>query len=267
MATNDIELFQSFCRRYINREVNKHFKDVDGTSDESLSRSVPRQLIKRICLHKDKDPIALTVGRLLIWWVEAKGLFDEYIYGMPSTDFEIKHTYYPQVQLHFREDRYDAADSDRVPIRSVITFRWRETDYSQANINSLKNKIKSGFVSPVFNYGKGKDCWTYWDDQKGYRFTVYVQSEAEAKKIISQAIAIQDTEAPDWENKLREHKDNVNYTVPGTVTVMGEIRRKPRKRPVGTVKFAYAELFIPGVVKPIVLIDRSGSKVGALEYA
>ncbi|BAZ46373.1 hypothetical protein NIES4102_34040 [Chondrocystis sp. NIES-4102] len=47
---------------------------------------------------------------------------------------------------------------------------------------------------------------------------------------------------------------------------MGKVRRKPRKRPIGRVKFAYAELFIPGVTKPIVLIDRVGAKVGALEY-
>ena len=266
MATNDIELFQSFCRRYINREVGKHFRDVDGDSDEALSRAVPRQLIKRICLHKDKDPIVLTVGRLLIWWVEAKGLFDEYIYGIPSTDFEIKHTYYPQVQLHFKEERYNAADNDRIPIRSAISFRWRESDYSEANINVLKNKIKSDFARPAFSFGKGRECWTYWDDQKGYRFTVYVQNEAEAKKIISQVIAIQDTDAPDWDNKLREHKDNVDYATPGTVRVMGETRRKPRKRPVGTVKFAYAELFIPGVTKPIVLLDRTGGKPKALEY-
>jgi hypothetical protein len=267
VASNDIELFQSFCIRYINRAVKEHFRDVEGDDDDSLSRAVPRQLIKRICLHKDKDPITLTIGRLLIWWVEAKGLFDEYIYGIPSTDFEIKYTYYPQVQLHFREDRYDAADNDRIPIRSAISFRWREEDYSQANITSLKNKIKSDFVNPPFSFDRGRECWTYWDDQKGYRFTVYVQSETEAKKIIEQVIGIQDTGTPDWDNKLREHKDNVNYTTPGTVRVMGETRRKPRKRLVGTVKFAYAELFIPGVTKPIVLIDRTGNKNGALEYA
>ena len=102
MASNDIELFQSFCRKFFNRTVNEHFRDVQSTDSDTLSRSVPRQLIKRICLHKDKDPIVLTVGRLLIWWVEARGLFDEYIYGIPSTDFEITHTYYPQVKLHFR---------------------------------------------------------------------------------------------------------------------------------------------------------------------
>jgi hypothetical protein len=267
MASNDVEIVQSFIRKYINKAIKEHFNDVSGDDEFSLSKAAPRSAIKLVCLHKDTDPITLTAIRLLIWWVEARGLLDEYIYGIPSTDFEIKNTYYPQVQLHFRENRYTATDNDRIPIRSVITFRWRSDNYSTSNINSLKNKIKADFVNPLFTFGKGKDCWTYWDDQKGYRFTVYVQNETEAKKVIGQIIGIQDTEAPDWDNKLREHKSNVNYAVPGTVTVMGETRRKPRKRPVGTVEFAYAELFIPGVVKPIVLIDRTGTKLGALEFA
>ncbi|BAZ46372.1 hypothetical protein NIES4102_34030 [Chondrocystis sp. NIES-4102] len=197
MASNYIELFQSFCRRYINKAVNKHFRDVEQTEPDDLSRSTPRPLIKRICLHKGKDPIVLTVGRLLVWWVEAKGLFDGFIYGIPSTDFEEKFTYYPQVQLHFKEERYDAADNDRIPIRSAISFRWRETEYTTSNIEALKNKIKSQFARPPFSFDRGRECWTYWDDKKGYRFTLYVQNEEEAKKVVSQVVDIQDSESPD----------------------------------------------------------------------
>ncbi len=267
MASNDTELFQDFCKRWINREVNRHFRDVSETDPDGLSRSVPRQLIKRICLHKDKDTMSLTIGRLLIWWVEARGLFDEFIYGIPSTDFEIKHTYYPQVQLFFMEERYTAADNDRVPVRSRVSFRWRENDYTTSNINALALKIDNDFARPPFRYTKGRKCWTYWDDEKGYRFTVYVQAESDAKSLISQVINLQDTGTPDWDSKLREHLDGVNYALPGTVRVMGETKRKPRKRPIAEVKFAYAELFIPGVVKPIVLVDRTGTKAGALNYS
>lgn len=267
MASNDIELFQSFCRRYFNRAISEHFRDVTGDDDDSLSRALPRSLIKRVCLHKDNDPIILTVGRLLIWWVEARGLLEEFIYGIPSTDFEITYTYYPQVKLHFREDKYEAAVNNRRPARSEVSFRWREDDYTTANINTLTNKIVADFVNPVFFFQRGRGCWTYWDDQKGYRFTVYAQSETEAKKVIEQVIKVQDETEPDWDNKLREHKDGVNYTLPETVRVMGETKRKPKKRPVATVKFAYAELFIPGLTKPIILVDRTGTKANALRYA
>jgi hypothetical protein len=128
VASQDIELFQSFIRKYINKVVKEHFKDIQGDTDASLSLGVPRQAIKRVCLHKDSDPIVLTVGRLLIWWVEARGLFEDVIYGIPSTDFEITHTYYPQVKLHFKEDKYEAAANNRRPARSEVSFRWREND-------------------------------------------------------------------------------------------------------------------------------------------
>ena len=267
MARQDVEFFQSFCRRWVNRAVTEHFRDVSGNDDNSLSPSVPRQAIKRMCLHKDTDTMTLTIGRLLMWWVEARGLLEEFIYGIPSTDFEITHTYYPQVKLHFREDRYEASSNTRRPGRSEVSFRWREADYTTTNINALATKIENDFARPPFSYGKGRTCWTYWDDEKGYRFTVYVQTEADAKNLISQVIGLQDTEAPDWDNRLREHKDNVNYNLPGTIRVMGETKQKPKRRPIATVKFSYAELFIPGLTQPIVLVDRTGTKPGAIKIA
>lgn len=266
MASNDIELFQSFCRKFFNRTVIEHFKDVTNDDPDTLSRSVPRQLIKRICLHKDKDPMILTVGRLLIWWVEARGLFDEYIYGIPSTDFEITHTYYPQVKLHFREDKYEASINSRRPARSEVSFRWREDDYSTANINLLATKIVADFAKPPFFFKRGKKLFSYVDKTKGYFFNVTTDDEAGAKKIIEQVIRIQDSEIPDWENKLKYHEDKINYLLPGTVRVLGDTKAKPKKRPTATVKFAYAELFIPGLTKPITLVDKTGSKIGALRY-
>lgn len=266
MSKQDVENFQSFCRKYINKTVKTHFRDVDEDNPDSLSVAVPRQAIKRICLHSDSDPLTLTVGRLLIWWVEARGLFDEYIYGIPSTDFEIKYTYYPQIKLHFKEDRYLSVTNNRKPIRSEVSFRWRSEDFSTQNITALATKIQQDFARPIFKFDKGRECWTYWDDQKGYRFTVYVQTELDAKKIIEAAIRIQDDTEPDWDKNLREHKSNVDYNIRETVRVMGENIKKPRRRPVGTVQFEYAELFIPGTTKPIILVDATGYRPQAIRY-
>lgn len=266
MASNDVEIVQSFIRKYINKAIKEHFKDVSGDDEFSLSKAAPRSAIKLVCLHKDTDPITLTAIRLLIWWVEARGLLDEFIYGIPSTDFEISNTYYPQVKLHFREDKIEAFNSERRPARGEVSFRWREEDYSRANILALTNKIIADFATPPFYYQRGRELWSYADKQKGYYFQMTVQSEAEAKKVIRQAIGIQDSEEPDWEKYLRRHEDKKNYTIQETVRVMGELVKKPKKRPVAKVEFRYAELFIPGTTKPIVLVDRSGSKIGALKY-
>ena len=266
MSRQDVEHFQSFCRRWINRTVREHFRDLPANTDGSLNTDSPRGTIRQVCTHKDTDPLTLTIGRLLVWWVEARGLMNDFIYGIPSTDFEIKYTYYPQVKLHFKENRYDSSTNNRKPVRSEITFRWRSEDFTTLNINALATKIHADFATPVFFYDKGRDCFTYWDDQKGYRFTVYVQSELEAKKIIKQIINIQDEGEPDWDKHLREHKTNESFATTEYVKVMEENKRKPKRRPIGKVRYEYAELFIPGVTKPIILSDVTGYRPQALRY-
>ncbi len=260
MARQDVEFFQSFCRRYVNRAIREFFRDIDDVPEDSLSVDSPRQATKKLLLHLDTDTMTLTIGRLLFWWLETKGLLDEVIYGIPSTDFEISNTYYPQVQLHFREDKYLASTNNRRPASSRVSYRWRETDYTTTNINALANKIYADFVSPVFFYQKGRTLYTYNDLQLGYQFQVLADSEADAKKIIEQTIRLQDEIEPDWTDKLRKHEDNKNYATPGTVRVMGETITKPKRRPIARVEFQYAELFIPGTTKPLILVDRTGTK-------
>jgi hypothetical protein len=83
--------------------VKEHFKDVAGDNEATLSKSVPRSAVKLVCLHKDTDPITLTVVRLLIWWVEARGLFNEIIYGIPADTFHETVRFQPQIKLFWRE--------------------------------------------------------------------------------------------------------------------------------------------------------------------
>lgn len=260
MARQDVEFFQNFVRRYVNRAIREHFRDIDDISEDSLSVDAPRQATKLLLLHKDTDTMTLTIGRLLFWWLETKGLLDECIYGIPSTEYEITHTYFPQVKLHFKEDKYLASTNNRRPARSEVSFRWRELDYTTTNINALANKIYNDFVSPVFYYQKGRTLYSYVDKSLGYFFNVTADSELDAKKIIEQTIRLQDEIEPDWEEFFKQHVDNKNYTIPGTVRVMGETIQKPKRRPIARVEFQYAELFISGMVKPIILVDRTGTK-------
>lgn len=264
MPNQDVELFQSFCRRYINRDVNEHYRDVDGTDEASLNLDVGRQTIKRICLHKDEDPMTLTLGRLLIWYIEARGLFDDIIYGIPSTDFDIKYTYYPQVKLHFRENRLDAARNNRRPARAEVSFRWRSEEFSTSAINPLINEIASRFATPPFTFRKGRSVFTYHDDRLGYRFQINANDENQARRIIEQTIRLQDNIEPDWENNLRESVDNKNFTTQQTVRVLGDNIQSPKRRPIADVNFAYAELFIPGTTRPLTLVDVTGRRPRAL---
>lgn len=267
MVNVDVELFQSFCRKYINKVVKNHFKDINGDDDSSLSLTSPRSAIKRVCLHKDNDPITLTLGRLFIWWVEARGLFNDIIYGIPSTVFEISNTYYPQVKLHFREDKYEASQNNRRPARGEVSFRWKETNYSTTNINSLANKILNDFARPPFSYNRGREHWSYADKSKGYYFQFKVTNENEARKVIERVMNVQETEVPNWEKYLRKHEDKKNYNIQETVRVMEENIKTPKKRPIAKVVFSYAELFIPGTTQPLILVDRTGTKSKAIKIA
>ena len=235
----DVEFFQSFCRKYINKAIRAYFSDISEVNEDSLSVNSPRQATKKLLLHRDTDTLPLTLGRLLFWWLETKGLMDEYIYGIPSTDFEISNTYYPQVKLHFREDKYEAFNSNRRPARGEVSFRWMETDFSVANIDRLTNKIYDGFITPVFSYQRGRELWSYADKSKGHYFQMTVDNEATAKKVIQQVIGVQSNELPNWDKYLRFHQDKKDYNIVSTVRVEGESIRKPKRRPVAKVKFAY----------------------------
>ena len=266
MSINDTELFQSFCRRYFNRVVREHFTDITNDDPDTLDIDAPRQLSKRLCTHKDDDSFMLTLGRLLLWWFEMKGLFDEPFYGIPSTEFQINYTIFPQLKLHFREDKYEAAINNRRPARSEVSVRQREDNYSTTNINTLATKIKNDFATGVpFNYRKGREIWTYIDKIKGYYFKVPADSELDAKKIIEAAYRIQDDVEPDWSEFLKKNTSEKNYSIQEYVLVMGENVKKPKRRPIARVHFAYAELFIPGKTQPIILVDRTGTKAGALK--
>jgi len=57
------EHFQDSIRRVLNPRIRQHFKDVPLDDDLSSDRGH----LKLACLHKDKDSIVLTVGRLLFF--------------------------------------------------------------------------------------------------------------------------------------------------------------------------------------------------------
>lgn len=261
MASNDIELFQSFCRKFFNRTVIEHFKDVTNDDPDTLSRSVPRQLIKRICLHKDKDPMILTVGRLLIWWVEARGLLDEFIYGIPATTFHETVRFQPQIKLFWRERTKEAATNNRYPARAAYTVRFKGDVSSRADIVALRNKVERIFGgSTPHSFTKGREKYSYRDKEKGYEFIITAQNEAEAKSVINALLEIQG-DNPLKEELLTRSTSEKNWNAIETVRVNGQAYTKPKQRPVAKVYFTHAELAVHGMARDITLVSVIPAKV------
>lgn len=261
MSSPDVEFFQSFCRKYINKSVKNHFQDVDGDDDGSLSVNVPRQVIKRVCLHKDTDPIMLTVGRLLVWWVEAKGLFDEYIYGIPTTTFHESVRFKPQIKLFWREDTQDAKNNNRYPLRAEYTVRYRGDFQSRANLEQLSNKINLIFNSPKPHvFTKGRNKYSYRDKIKGYELIITANSDSEAEEVINKLLSIQN-DAPLDKEFLTKSTSDKNWNQKETVRVAGETFTKPKRRQVGKVHFTHAEFAVHGMARDKVLVSNLRSRV------
>lgn len=257
--SNDIEIFQSFCRLHINKEIRKFFKDV--TIDDDLD--TPRGVAKNVCLHKDVDPFELTVGRLLAYYLVCGAFEGTPVYGIPTTAFQEQRKFKPQIQLYFQEDHNDV-DAGYSPVTGEISFRLmnqESTTLSNSEVTGYANKIKAAFAKPSFIWKKGKELYSYTDWDKGYQLQLLCRSEAEAKRIVEQVLDIQG-HSPEWK-RLRKNEavDTASTypTLPGNQTILGKSRKKPRLRPIAEVRFQYALLHIHGLPRAITLVDRTGT--------
>ena len=261
MASNDVEIVQSFIRKYINKAVKEHFKDVPGELESELSKATPRSAIKLVCLHKDTDPITLTAIRLLIWWIEAKGLMDEYIFGMPVSEFQETTQYLPQIKVYWREKAKDAELNNRYPSRARYTIRFKGTYQSQASLKTLATKIDRIFNKPsIHNFIKGREKYSYRDKEKGYKFIITAQNEIEAKKVINSLLEIQD-DNPLKEEYLTKSTTERDWTARTKKTVAGETILSPKQRPIAEVHFTHADFSVYGMAKDLRLVNNLGLPV------
>jgi hypothetical protein len=261
---SETERFQSFCRQYINRKVRERFKDLGG-DDWQADFTNDRHFSRHVVTHKDDDPLALTVGRLIVYFFEIQGFLKEPLYTMPSRELHISNTIYPQVIICFRESTERAKAQDRNPLTATHAIRTQHDFSSKADVQRLAQKIKSIFATPVFNFDKGKLKYTYWEKAKGYNIIVTCPSEAEAKPIVERLLRI-NNDTPNWDY-LNESKSNQNFEQQEQIRVNGETKKKPKRRQSGKVIFTHAELAIPGVAENIYLVDVSGQYPGAILYA
>ncbi|MEC4806519.1 MAG: hypothetical protein SAJ12_07265 [Jaaginema sp. PMC 1079.18] len=180
-------------------------------------------------------------------------------YAIPCESFHQTVRIYPQIALVFREEKADAQKNNRPrhPLRSVVTIRVMADIFSDTFIKELAQKVASKFAKPPFFFYRGEQFWSYADRSRGYFFQVYVQDEANAKKIIEQAMDIQ-VDSPDWDVLKYHQQKYKNWNNKEYFTLGTERIRKPRLRPKGKVVFTHAELKLPGLTEDVILVDRMG---------
>jgi hypothetical protein len=254
---NEIERFQNFCQKYINKKVKEHFSDL-GDERWQPDFNVDRHFTRWICTHQDKDPLTLTVGRLLVYFFKIQGLLDEPIYAMPCTQLFDSQECLPQIIINFQESVQSARQHNRSkhPLTAQHYIRLKIDFSSEAEVQQIARKIKAVFATPIFSFDKGRLKYTYRDKSKSYFFVVTTINETEARNVIKKLLAI-NNDVPDWE-LLTESRSNKDFVATRTTQVNGKRYKKPQRRPLGRVSFISAELHVDGLQGNIHLIDLGG---------
>lgn len=215
-----------------------------------------------IVLQGTKTELMQLVPQLMALYQLFEKNNDRGLYTIPVTTFQDHYTFKPQIKLSFYQLRDEVRDG--LPrVTGEIAYRiMNETEetFTETNARVRAQRIKALFVEPeLFVWQKGKDIATYLDKNNGYDFRLYIKNESEARKIITQVIAIENKQ-PDFTN-LVMHESKKNFPeITGTKRIYGEQRKLPRRRPLEDIKFRYAELHLWGLTKPVTLVDTLGNK-------
>jgi hypothetical protein len=257
------QLMRSWLRKTYNKEVHEFFKDYpDADPDNTSSLSTT----KAVCLigAKDSQGIAQQKQQNFDRLRERSGLKLE---NNHNYDYLIEESLRskPQVQLWFKEKKSAAYQDGRNWIKAArFSFRIKEDWRSSNDANATALKIKNHLVNPLFHFTSGSKCASYIDPKKGYKFTLYIPDEAEAKKTIGKVFDIME-DTPNWK-KLRI-SDFVEEKTTTTVQVLGKTVRQFPLNKTTEVYFRYAIAKIDPYPRAFPLVDVSGKYVNAIYRA
>lgn len=191
------------------------------------------------------------------------------IYGEPSTEFQARRKFKPQVVLFFQEDEADIITGYRAA-EGRITFRVEGEEYntiSQAKAKTLATNIKTVFgADPGYVWIKGKELWSYSDWNKGYQLQLLCRTESHARSLAASILSIQGHTLVSKNLQLVKNQDELTkypYTPPQEI-IMGEQVRMPRYRPNVDVRFVKAALHVHGLPNAILLYSRRQTSKKAL---
>lgn len=232
--------------------------DKQGTSNNSVTPDTGTDLV--LVGKPDQLKPALTLILAIAQLVD--GIKD---YKTPPP-YKPKRASKARITLHFKEPKSSYIKAGRnYPHTGEISFRLMDVNPKTVTDQMLlnaSNKIIDLFAKPPFQWRKGKELssYTYWED--GYQLQLLVKDYAEGRRLIEQVLDIRG-KSPDWEymNHDKNASPQTAYKdTPQRVTILGKSVEQPIERPLVTVQFDYADIYIPGLRKPIVLCDLSGRR-------
>ena len=259
------EHLQDILKKTLNREVREWFSDV-GDENWQPDVTTPRASLRVACTHQENDTMDITILRMLFFQMLVKGLLSDAdifsnmpFYSIPIDTYQQVNRFMPQVTLFFCEDLQDVETGYR-PIEAQVSFRLSgETNetITEAKAQTLANKIRTEFATNNgYRWRKGRVKTAYRDPERGYNLFIYAYSESEARELISKVLDLQNHSIDNDKLVISSLGQNPPI-VPSTKHIYGKSRRLPRIRPVGYVRFQWAEMHVWGIPNPITLVDRT----------
>lgn len=251
---DDWEHLKRQIRLLHNARVSKWFKE--HPDDDIITGPAS---VKTACKIKDSDSAPIVENRILLFqmYVGNAKAVQAPLYGLPVSKFKSEAVaYQPQVLLKFvADDSDDEPRHEKGILDAEISFRlkWSESEVTKARIESIANKIYQTFSTPIFKWKKGTEIFSYRDIPNGYELRLYCYTQAEGERVTKEILKIQGHSFDS--DYVNESKSRRNFPAnPGTRTVMGETVKKIRRRPIGTVRFHYAQFDWANLGGPILLV-------------
>lgn len=265
-----VEQFQDVNKRIWNKLVREYFRDVTNLESD-LDLTTPRQALLKACLHREDDPLLLTIGRMQLFLHGTTYTRDQYpvIAGSLLSEIDSNITYRPKITLFFSEDAEDT-EAGYKPVEMEVSWRLiNETSatITEANLRSIGNKIKTNFGAGNGRiFRKGRKIVHYLDRDRGYNFLLRARDLAEGKDLIREILTMNGDTLDTNILRVSEtdsETDAYPYN-PGTQLILGSRKSKPRRRPLVNVRFKYAYATVHGYNKPVYLYSRSSFVPDAL---
>ena len=267
------EHLQDVWRKVHNKRVKEHFRDFINDPDDddawnnfigSINLNIPRQSLCLACLQSDNDTADMTILRTLLFWLvlgQASALHPP-LYTMPTDRYQQQVKFAPQITLYFKEDSSDVEDG-YAPIDAEISFRLKNETYetiTRSELQTVASKLRTEFATGAgYRWKKGRTKLSYRDLDNGYLLSINAFSETEGREVINKVLDIQG-HTLDLDKLSIQQLAETPPIVPPTRQILGKTRRLPRRRPVGYVRFIYAEAHIWSIPEGICLLDRSGRR-------
>ena len=262
------EHLQNVLQQVHNRIVRDEFRDVEGDDDNI---STPRSSLRSASLIRDSDSATTVLNRFFLFYVMLRKASDLHpaLYTTPLDRYQQSVKFMPQVTLYFKED-FEDIEEGYAPLTSELSFRIQgetEESITENDLRNIANRIRTEFATGNgYRWRKGRVSVCYRDLKKGYRLRVQAFSENEGKEVVGKILDLQG-DSIERSNFTINQLDEAPPIVPPTRTIVGKPRRLPRRRPVGWVRFQFAEAHVWGLPNALVLLDRTGSRRKALVSA